>query len=75
MVAELRTLSGHTVLSTHGGNDFAQEARTVSASQDGTLKVWELESGRELRTLTGHSDQVRGGGSDAGETTGGLSVG
>ena len=37
--------------------------RAVSASDDKTLKVWDLESGRELRTLEGHSDgcQWRGG--------------
>ena len=29
--------------------------RAVSASADGTLKVWELESGRELQTLQGHT--------------------
>ena len=29
--------------------------RAVSASKDKTLKVWDLESGRELRTLEGHS--------------------
>ena len=27
----------------------------VSASDDQTLKVWEVESGRELRTLPGHT--------------------
>ena len=32
----------------------------VSASEDQTLKVWEVESGRELRTLTGHNDCVNG---------------
>ena len=32
--------------------------RAVSASEDQTLKVWDLASGRELRTLTGHSDSV-----------------
>jgi len=32
----------------------------VSASEDKTLKVWELASGRELRTLTGHSGVVWG---------------
>ena len=32
--------------------------RAVSASEDKTLKVWDLESGRALRTLEGHSDCV-----------------
>ena len=45
---ELRTLSGHServrdvALSEDG-------RRAVSASDDKTLKVWDLESGRELR--------------------------
>jgi len=26
--------------------------RAISASNDGTLKVWELDSGRELQTLS-----------------------
>jgi WD40 repeat protein len=30
----------------------------VSASFDQTLKVWDLESGRELLTLQGHADSV-----------------
>ena len=34
--------------------------RAVSASWDNTLKVWDLDSGRELRTLEGHSDSVNG---------------
>jgi len=29
--------------------------RTVSASGDGTLKAWELETGRELQTFSGHA--------------------
>jgi DNA-binding beta-propeller fold protein YncE len=29
--------------------------RVVSASDDNTLKIWDLASGRELRTLTGHT--------------------
>ena len=29
-------------------------------AKDDTLKVWDLDSGRELRTLAGHSDYVRG---------------
>ena len=49
--------------------------RAVSASEDQTLKVWDLESGRELRTLAGHSDSVTCGGGDAGRAAGGLGVG
>jgi WD40 repeat protein len=30
----------------------------VSASADDTLKVWELETGRELHTLAGHINDV-----------------
>ena len=30
----------------------------VSASQDRTLKVWKLASGRSVRTLTGHTNWV-----------------
>jgi WD40 repeat protein len=32
----------------------------VSASLDQTLKVWDLESGKELQTLTGHRHWVYG---------------
>src|ERR1039457_5598395 len=32
--------------------------QAVSASQDKTLKVWDLETGRALRTLEGHSNDV-----------------
>jgi hypothetical protein len=32
--------------------------RAVSASDDHTLKMWDLGSGRELRTITGHADRV-----------------
>ena len=34
----------------------ADGRRAVSASEDKTLKVWDVETGRELRTLEGHSD-------------------
>ena len=30
----------------------------VTGSEDGTARVWDAVSGRELRKLTGHSDQV-----------------
>jgi WD40 repeat protein len=32
----------------------------VSASGDGTLRMWDLETGGELRTLAGHTDWVFG---------------
>ena len=55
--ALIRTLTGHSnwvnaVAVTPDGR------RAVSASEDQTLKVWDLGSGRELRTLTGHSRSV-----------------
>ncbi|MDT9226857.1 MAG: WD40 repeat domain-containing protein, partial [Limnospira sp. PMC 1279.21] len=31
----------------------------VSASEDETLKLWDLETGTELATLTGHSGSVK----------------
>jgi WD40 repeat protein len=55
----LRTLEGHSdsvcgVVVTPDGK------RAVSASQDNTLKVWDLDTGRALRTLKGHSNWVSG---------------
>jgi WD40 repeat protein len=32
--------------------------RALSGSEDNTLKLWDLDSGRELRTFTGHSNSV-----------------
>lgn len=55
---EERTLSGHAdwvnacAISPDG-------QRIVSASDDGTLKVWDLSSGRLLSTLQGHATGVR----------------
>ena len=34
--------------------------RAVSASEDNTLKVWDLATGRALHTLKGHSYGVKG---------------
>src|SRR5271157_3016782 len=54
--ALVRTLSGH------GGWVSAValtgDGRVVSGSYDGTVKVWDLNSGQEERTLSGHSDWV-----------------
>jgi WD40 repeat protein len=36
------------------------DCRGVSASDDQTLKVWDLESGKKLQTLAGHRDGVNG---------------
>ncbi|HGE72861.1 TPA: TIR domain-containing protein, partial [Candidatus Poribacteria bacterium] len=54
----LYTLEGHTsevtlvALSRDG-------KRAVSASRDGTLKIWDMETGEEIRTLKGHTFGVR----------------
>jgi WD40 repeat protein len=53
----VRTLIGHSVSAVALSGDGR---RAVSASFDQTLKVWDLESGRELHTLTGHSSWVTG---------------
>jgi WD40 repeat protein len=34
-------------------------ARAVSGSDDGTVRVWDLTTGRQQATLTGHTDWVR----------------
>ncbi len=57
--ALIRTLQGHTNLVY--GVALSEDGRVaVSASADHTLKVWEVETGRELRTLTGHTSSVEG---------------
>jgi WD40 repeat protein len=50
----LRTLDGHAA-SVSGVALMADGQQAVSASEDRTLQVWDLESGRALRTLEGHA--------------------
>ena len=53
----LRTLQGHAwVVTAVAVTPDGRQA--VSASEDLTLKVWDLESGAELRTFVGHGDMV-----------------
>jgi WD40 repeat protein len=48
--ALLRTLKGHSG-SVSGIAITADGSRTASVSSDGTLRIWDVESGREVRTL------------------------
>ncbi|HEY2291635.1 MAG TPA: TIR domain-containing protein [Thermoanaerobaculia bacterium] len=54
--ALIRTLEGHTA----GVRAVAvlDSRRAVSASSDGTLRVWDLESGQTLQILQGHTAWV-----------------
>ena len=54
----IRILTGHNSSVTSVAV-YDHGKRAVSASNDKTLKVWDLESGRELKSLKGHSDWVR----------------
>ena len=53
----LRTLKGH-VGDVRTVTLSADGRRAVSGSEDHTLKVWDVERGRELWTLVGHSGKV-----------------
>jgi WD40 repeat protein len=57
--ALLRTLTGHT-REVAGVAVTPDGTRAVSASCDGTLKVWDMASGVELHTLAGHTSGVTG---------------
>ena len=53
----LRTLSGHAG-SVQSVVVTPNEQQIVSGSTDETIKVWDLESGKEVRTLSGHDGSV-----------------
>jgi WD40 repeat protein len=53
----LRTLEGHSASVNHV-TITADGLRALSGSWDNSVKVWDLESGRELQTLNGHSASV-----------------
>ena len=55
----LRTFEGHTSW-VHGVALTSDGRRAVSASWDGTLRVWDLESGRTVRTIEAHSNWING---------------
>ncbi|MCY3019615.1 MAG: hypothetical protein NTW87_11375, partial [Planctomycetota bacterium] len=59
LAQDSQVLSGHEdgVLSVAFSPDGK---RALSGSEDKALKLWDVESGRELRTFTGHTDYVRG---------------
>ncbi len=55
----LRTFTGHT--SYVKAAAFAPDGNTIiSASNDGTLKLWDVATGQELRTFAGHTASVNG---------------
>jgi hypothetical protein len=53
------TLAGHRG-AVYGIAFSPDGTRLATASWDGTAKVWEVASGRELRTLSGHTAAVEG---------------
>ena len=56
--ALIRTLEGHTdsVIAVSLSPDGKQ---AISASEDGTLKIWDIGSGTSIRTLEGYTASVR----------------
>ncbi len=56
--ASLRTLEGHT-RPVNSIQLSADERHVLSASDDETLRLWELDTSRCLRTFEGHTGRVR----------------
>lgn len=53
----MQTFSGHAEAVTAVA--LSSDGRcAISASEDNTLKVWEIATGCEVRTLAGHTDSV-----------------
>ena len=55
---ELFTLAGHTDWVNHAAWS-SDGTRIVTASRDGTAKVWDARTGEELLTLSGHAGWVQ----------------
>lgn len=56
----LRAIGPHTIGFELRAVAFSPDARVLlTASGDGTLKLWNVKSGAALRTLNAHGDQVR----------------
>ena len=54
LFGQLRQFVGHTG-NIRGIAVTSDGKRAISASMDQTLKVWDLETGKEIRTITGHT--------------------
>jgi tRNA A-37 threonylcarbamoyl transferase component Bud32 len=57
--------SGHVILEGHAGTvwgvSYSPDGRHVaSGGEDGTVRVWDAQTGQEARALTGHTGHVRG---------------
>jgi len=54
---ELRALEGHTLVVTAAAFSPDQK-RVVSGSEDGTVRLWDIESGKEVSPRPGHTQAV-----------------